>query len=157
MSPNRPGARSTSPDSATRSAVRPVPTSPAEPRPRPHVLRFCQDSWPGPAVRQLEDPRIGYLLLARPSIADPDDLAYYLCHRPAGAPLRDLVRVASARWAIQESFQTAKGVVGVHQYQVHRSDGRYRHITLAMLAHAFLTVTRAAAGEIAELDNRPPT
>jgi SRSO17 transposase len=57
-----------------------------------------------------------------------------------------MVRVAGARWAIEESFQTAKGEVGLDQYQVRRWDGWYRHITLAMLAHAFRTVTRAAAG-----------
>ena len=56
------------------------------------------------------------------------------------------MRVAGARWAIEESFQTAKGEVGLDQYQVRRWDGWYRHITLAMLAHAFLTITRAAAG-----------
>ena len=53
--------------------------------------------------------------------------------------------MAGARWAIEESFQTAKGEVGLDHYQVRRYDAWYRHITLAMLAHAFLTVTRAAA------------
>ncbi len=54
-----------------------------------------------------------------------------------------LVAVAGTRWAIEETFQTGKGEVGLEHYQVRRYDGWYRHITLAMLAHAFLTVTRA--------------
>jgi hypothetical protein len=66
---------------------------------------------------------------------------------PGRHPLRELVRVAGTRWAIEESFQTAKGEVGLDQYQVRRWDGWYRHITLAMLAHAFLTATRAAASQ----------
>jgi SRSO17 transposase len=49
--------------------------------------------------------------------------------------------------AIEESFQTAKGEVGLDQYQVRRFDSWYRHVTLAMLAHAFRTVTSARAAK----------
>lgn len=103
--------------------------------------------WARVAIRPLEHTGMGYWLLARRSLTDPSDLAYYLCHGPARTPLRELVRVAGARWAIEESFQTAKGEVGLDQYQVRRYDAWYRHITLAMLAHAFLTVTRAHAAK----------
>ncbi len=47
-------------------------------------------------------------------------------------------------------LQTAKGQVGLDQYQVRRYDSWYRHITLAMLAHAFLTVTTAHASQAAD-------
>ena len=60
--------------------------------------------------------------------------------------MRELARVAGARWAIEETFATANGQFGLDQYQVRRYDSWYRHITLAMLAHAFLTVTTAQAG-----------
>jgi hypothetical protein len=103
--------------------------------------------WARAALRPPEDTGNGYWLLVRRSVSDPTELAYYLCHGPAGTPLRELVRVAGARWVIEESFQSAKGEVGLDQYQVRRWDGWYRHITLAMLAHAFLTVTRAATDE----------
>lgn len=101
--------------------------------------------WARAAIRPLEDTR-SYWLLVRRSLSDPEDLAYYLCHGPEATALRELVRVAGARWAIEETFQTAKGQVGLDQYQVRRYDSWYRHITLAMLAHAFLTVTTAQAG-----------
>jgi hypothetical protein len=99
--------------------------------------------WARATVRPLEATGLGYWLLARRSLSDPSDLAYYLCHGPADTPLRELVRVAGARWAIEESLQSAKGEVGLDHYQVRRYDAWYRHITLAMLAHAYLTVTRA--------------
>jgi hypothetical protein len=57
-------------------------------------------------------------------------------------------RAGPGRWirrAIEESVQTAKGEVGLDHYEVRRWPGWYRHITLALLAHAFLTVTRAQA------------
>lgn len=101
--------------------------------------------WARAEIRPLEDTR-SYWLLVRRSLTDPDDLAYYLCHGPERTPLRELVRVAGARWAIEETSQTAKGQVGLDQYQVRRYDSWYRHITLAMLAHAFLTITTADAG-----------
>jgi SRSO17 transposase len=71
------------------------------------------------------------------------ELAYYLCAGPPGTTDEDLVRVAGTRWAIEECFQTAKNEVGLDQYQVRRYDAWYRHITLALLAHAYLAVTAA--------------
>ena len=72
-----------------------------------------------------------------------DHRAYLLAHAPAEVPLAELVRVAGARWAVEECFQAAKNEVGLDHYQVRRYDAWYRHITLAMLAHAFLAVTSA--------------
>ena len=49
------------------------------------------------------------------------------------------------RWAIEDGFQQAKNEVGLDHYEVRRWPGWYRHITLALLAHAFLVVTRTKA------------
>jgi hypothetical protein len=73
------------------------------------------------------------------------ELAYYACYGPADTSLVGLVRVAGIRWAIEDGFQQAKGEVGLDHYEVRRWPGWYRHITLALLAHAFLVVTRAKA------------
>jgi SRSO17 transposase len=86
-------------------------------------------------------------LLVRRSVSDPTDLAYYLARAPAGTTLTELARVAGIRWAIEETFQTAKGEVGLDHYQVRHHESWYRHITLAMAAHAFLTISRAGAGK----------
>jgi SRSO17 transposase len=56
-----------------------------------------------------------------------------------------LVRVAGIRWAIEHGYKQAKGEVGLDHYEVRRWPGWYRHVTLALLAHAFLVVTRAKA------------
>jgi SRSO17 transposase len=104
-------------------------------------------AWARLPIRPLHSSEQGFWLLVRRSLADPTDLAYYVCSGPADTRLHELARVAGTRWAIEETFQTGKGEVGLDQYQVRRYDGWYRHITLAMLAHAFLTVTRAAAGK----------
>lgn len=84
-------------------------------------------------------------LLARRSLSDPGELAYYLAFGPAATPVEEMVRVAGVRWAIEESFEAAKGNVGLDQYEVRRWNAWYRHITLALLAHAYLEVTRSRA------------
>ncbi|MFD4144724.1 IS701 family transposase [Streptomyces sp. NPDC058572] len=85
----------------------------------------------------------GHWVLARRSLKDPTDLAYYVCYGPVGTRLKDLVRVAGARWAVEECFQTAKGDCGLDHYQVRLYHAWYRHITLAMAALAALTAVRA--------------
>jgi SRSO17 transposase len=83
-------------------------------------------------------------LLVRRSRRD-GELAFYGCYAPAATPLVGLVRVAGTRWAVEEGFQQAKGEVGLDHYEVRKWPGWYRHVTLALLAHAFLAVTRTRA------------
>lgn len=101
-------------------------------------------------------------LLARRSLTDPDDprsIAYFLAFAPAETTLEELVRVAGLRWTIETCFETAKGEVGLDQYEVRSWHGWYRHITLALLAHAYLTVLRAhgRAAEAKKGGLAPPT
>jgi SRSO17 transposase len=83
-------------------------------------------------------------LLVRRSRRD-GELAFSACSGPAGTSLVGLVRVAGTRWAVEDGFEQAKGEVGLDHYEVRKWPGWYRHITLALLAHAFLAVTRAQA------------
>ncbi|WP_443093789.1 IS701 family transposase [Nocardia uniformis] len=94
---------------------------------------------------EFDDTPTGFVrtLLARRSIDDPTDIAYYLCFHPDTVTREQIVAVAGARWAIEECFQAAKGQCGLDHYQVRKWDPWYRHITMAMLAHAFLAVTAA--------------
>src|SRR4051794_28903861 len=101
--------------------------------------------WARVPIRPLSQPD-RYWLLIRRRLTD-GELAHYLCFAPPGTAVADLVAVAGRRWAIEESFQAAKGEVGLDHYQVRRYHAWYRHITLACWAHAFLTVTRATASD----------
>ncbi len=84
-------------------------------------------------------------LLVRRKLDEPDELTFYLTHAPEGTALADLVRVAGSRWTIEACFEAAKGEVGLDQYEVRSWTGWHRHVTLAMLAHAYLAVVRAVA------------
>jgi SRSO17 transposase len=105
--------------------------------------------WALATVHFEAEPGCQRWLLARRSLAPNGrgelEIAYYLCHGPIGTTIDELVRVAGSRWAIEECFQSAKNEVGLDQYQVRRYDAWHRHITLAMLAHAYLAVTAAHA------------
>jgi len=82
-------------------------------------------------------------VLLRRSVADPTDVTAFVCFAPDGATLADLVRVAGSRWTVEICFEAAKQEVGLAEYEVRSWTGWHRHITLACLAHAFLTVVRA--------------
>ncbi len=106
--------------------------------------------WATVDIRPLREPGKGYWLLVRRSLSNPEELAYYVCYGPAGTTLEELARVAGTRWAIEECFEEAKGLVGLDQYEVRRWVGWYRHITLAMLAHAYLSAIKHQAMEPGE-------
>ena len=59
----------------------------------------------------------------RRSLSDPSDIAYYLACAPAATMLEQLVAVAGTRWAVEESLETAKGEVGLDQYEVRKWTG----------------------------------
>jgi SRSO17 transposase len=84
-------------------------------------------------------------LVARRSIRDPAQVAYYVGSGPPDTSLEKLAQIVGTRWAIEESFETAKGEVGLDHYEVRSWHGWYRHITPALFAHAYLAVLRAPA------------
>ncbi len=89
-------------------------------------------------------------LLIRRSVARPEEVAFYHAYGPLETPVDVLARVAGTRWVIEEGFERAKGQVGLDQYEVRSWAGWHRHVTLCLLAHAFLAVTRTAANAGAE-------
>ncbi|HEX2186769.1 MAG TPA: IS701 family transposase, partial [Chloroflexota bacterium] len=86
-------------------------------------------------------------LLARRSLSDPGELAYYLGHGPEDPPLATLARVAATRYTVEQCIEEAKGEAGLDQYEVRRWHSWHRHITLALMAHTWLAAVRAAAAE----------
>ena len=98
--------------------------------------------WARVRLTRLQQPPWDHWLLVRRSRRDPTDLAYYVVFGPAETSLATLARVAGRRWTIEECFEVAKREVGLADYEVRSWHGWYRHITLAMLALAFLAGMR---------------
>jgi SRSO17 transposase len=95
-----------------------------------------RDDLPGPEV----------WLLARRSVSQPDESAYYLASPPPTVPLRRLAQVASTRYTVEQCIEEAKGGTGFDRYEVRTWASWYRHITLSLLAHAWLADRRSHTG-----------
>src|SRR5436190_19906283 len=77
----------------------------------------------------MKETRNGDITLALASISNcPFGMQFATL--PAGTEDAELIRVAGTRWPIEECFKTAKGQVGLDEYQVRRYDAWCRHITL---------------------------
>jgi SRSO17 transposase len=81
-------------------------------------------------------------LLARRSITDPTEIAYYLSNAPVETALLTLAQVAATRYTVEQCIEEAKGETGLDQYEVRYWHSWYRHITLSMMAHAWLAAVR---------------
>jgi len=85
-------------------------------------------------------------LLVRRSVdegAKPAEMAYVLVFAPTGTSLEEMVEAFGARWTVEQCFEEGKGEVGLDEYEVRSWHGWYRHVTLSMLALAFLAALRA--------------
>jgi SRSO17 transposase len=69
-------------------------------------------------------------------------LAFVLVFAPSATTLAEMAEAIGTRWTVEQCFQEGKGEVGLDHYEVRSFHGWYRHITLCMLAHAFLGALR---------------
>lgn len=83
-------------------------------------------------------------LLIRRNISD-GDLAFFTTWCPAGTAIQTLVSVEGHRWAIEDSFETAKNELGLDHNETRSWHGWHRHVSLVMLAFAMMAVIRYRA------------
>jgi hypothetical protein len=105
--------------------------------------------WEWACLGLAADPNKGMrrrLLVSR-STDDPEERGFYQAYGPGQTTVEELVGACQERWAVEECFAEAKSEVGLDHYEVRRWDSWHRHVTLCLLAHAFLVVTRRAAAE----------
>jgi SRSO17 transposase len=105
-------------------------------------------------------PGFAHTLLIRRAITPkvtakhPDgiyEVEYFLVHALAGTAITAMITAAGLRWNIEDDNKAGKDQLGLDAYQVRKWDPWHRHVTISMLAHAFLAVTRAGLGK----DPRP--
>ena len=99
--------------------------------------------WARVRLARRQAPPWDHWLLIRRRHSKPEKCAYYVVFAPAETPLAALARVAGRRWTIEECFEAGKQEVGLGDYEIRSWQGWYRHITLALLALAFLAALRA--------------
>ena len=87
-------------------------------------------------------------LLIRRSIANPTDLAFFSTWCPKGTAITKLVAIEGHRWAIEDSFETAKNEFGLDHNESRSWDGWHRHVSLVMLAFAMMASIRHHANAV---------
>ena len=104
-----------------------------------HRVRESRDRLPGRAC---------WLVLRRN--LDGTESKAYCSNAPADTPLLQLATVGAQRWAIETAFQQGKGEAGLDEYEVRGWIGWHHHVTLVLLAAAFLlTIQQAWGGKAA--------
>lgn len=151
-----------------RSKARPRSDTPAAQAVRDVVRALPPDAWirhrvtegaKGPREYEFARLRViekvhrtpgseGWLLARRPVDADATaEIKCYLSNAPATIALAEMAAVGCLRWTIEEDFQLAKGEVGLDHYEVTKYRGWYHHITLSLLALAFLKAVQREWGK----------
>ena len=113
-----------------------------------------QYAWARIELLSVQTPQQRWLLV-RKNLKKPEDTSYYVVFAPHGTTLADLAYIVGQRRVIEEGFESAKNLVGLDQYEVRNWVGWYRHITLALLAHAYLAVLKAQSIDV-DLKADPP-
>lgn len=103
-----------------------------------------ESHWTAQRVVSATDDLGEQWLLIRQSLTTPTDLTYFLSNAPADTPLDTLVQVAGSRYHIEHLLEEAKGMAGLGHYEVRYWHSWYRHMTLALMAHTWLTLIRQA-------------
>ncbi len=80
-------------------------------------------------------------LLIRRAISD-GELAFFSTWCPVGTSIETLVRIEGHRWAIEDSFETAKNELGLDHNETRSWHGWHRHVSLVMLAFAMMATIR---------------
>lgn len=96
-----------------------------------------------PVLSPLIEPGFDRWFLARRNLDDHEELAYYLVFAPQHTELAKVVQIAGTRWVIETGFEAVKGEARLDEYETRSWTGWYRHATLSLAAHAFLSVVRA--------------
>ncbi len=86
---------------------------------------------------------------------DGSEPKYYVSNAAQGTSLSELGRVGALRWSIETQFQVQKGETGLDEYEVRTWRGWHHHITLALLAGAFLLNLEQEWGEKDAPDHAP--
>jgi len=82
-----------------------------------------------------------WLLVEWPE-AEAAPTKYFFSNLPASTALRPLVRTAKGRWWVEHSYKELKDELGLDHFEGRTWRGWQHHVTLVMLAYAFLVLRR---------------
>ena len=93
-------------------------------------------------------------LLIRRNITD-SEMAFFSTWCPKNTSLEKLVHIEGHRWAIEDSFETAKNEFGLDHNETRSWHGWHRHVSLVMLVFAMMAAIQHHANAV-PLKKTPP-
>jgi SRSO17 transposase len=99
-----------------------------------------------------QEPGSAVWLLVEWPAGEPEPSKYFLCHLPGRLSVRQLVRVAKSRHWIEQDYQQMKEELGLDHFEGRSWNGWHHHVTLVMLAYAFLQRERRRRRDKSPLD-----
>jgi SRSO17 transposase len=87
-----------------------------------------------------------WLLIEWPE-GEPKPPKYFLCDLPRSLSLKRLVDLAHGRWRIEQDYQQLKEELGLDHFEGRSWRGWHHHVTMVMLAHAFLRLEQTRRGK----------
>src|ERR1017187_2036740 len=87
-----------------------------------------------------EPPHKEVWLLVQWPEEEKEPTRYFLCDLPPSTTLRRLVRAAKSRWKIEQDYLQLKDELGLDHYEGRNWAGWHHHVSMVMMAHAFLTM-----------------
>lgn len=106
----------------------------------------------GSADRRAVTDEVAWLLLEKRS----NELKAYVCWGLDDATLDELVEYAHLRWTIEQFHKETKQILGLDRFEGRTWRGWHHHVTMVLLAYAFLA-TQRATGHRADLPTLPAT
>ena len=89
-----------------------------------------------------------YWLIYAHTVADPDEVKYFLSNASPGTPLEPIVHVAFARWPVERCLEDEKDELGLSHFEVRKYDSIMRHLSVTQVSHLFLArQTKRLRGE----------
>jgi SRSO17 transposase len=78
---------------------------------------------------------------------EPKPAKYFLCDLLWNISLKRLVDIAHGRWRIEQEYQQLKEELGLDHFEGRSWRGWHHHVTMIMLAHAFLRLEQKRRGQ----------
>lgn len=85
-------------------------------------------------------------LLCERDLGDTPRTKYYFVHLPATASVKQVVRFAHQRWAIEQQYQELKTELGLDHFEGRTFPGWHHHVVLTAITYNFIQAERRRAG-----------
>ena len=98
---------------------------------------------PAPLLSKRKTPKAECWLVVEWPEDSTDPTRYFLSNMPPNCSVRSLVKLAKSRWTVEQNYREMKDELGLDHFEGRTWRGFHHHVTMVMLAYAFLSMQRS--------------